>query len=40
MATARTPDRAVTLERPVINPERFAAVATAMADEVGRAELG
>lgn len=36
----RTPDWAVTLERAVTNPERFAAVATAMADEVGRAELG
>lgn len=36
----RTPDWATTLERVVTNPERFASVATAMADDVGRVELG
>ncbi len=35
----RTPDWAETLERAVTEPGRFAAVASTMADDVGRAEL-
>lgn len=35
----RTPDWAVTLERAVTKPARFAAVAGTMADDVGRVEV-